>query len=130
MLSISSAYLGGHSPPLQFASRVLFSDTARTPKAVPQAAVVITNPVHLAVALEYVDEKMDAPRVVAKGQRLVAEKIKELARENDVPIVENPPLAWALFPAVEVGDFIPEEFYRAVAEVLAYVYRIRESRVA
>ncbi|MCP4714713.1 MAG: flagellar biosynthesis protein FlhB [Deltaproteobacteria bacterium] len=90
---------------------------------VPKADVVITNPVHLAVALKYDRLAMDAPTVVAKGARLMAEKIKEIARNNNVPVVENKPLAQSLYKQVEVGDSIPEKLYRAVAEVLAYVYQ-------
>lgn len=89
---------------------------------VPKADVVITNPVHLAVALQYDRASMAAPKVVAKGARLLAEKIKKIARENNVPIIENKPLAQSLFKTVEVGDSIPEALYKAVAEVLAYVY--------
>lgn len=89
---------------------------------VPRADVVITNPVHVAVALKYDRMSMDAPQVVAKGARLIAEKIKKIARENGVPIVENKPLAQSLYKTVEVGESIPETLYKAVAEVLAYVY--------
>ncbi len=89
---------------------------------VPRADVVVTNPVHVAVALKYDRATMDAPQVVAKGARLIAEKIKKLARENGVPIVENKPLAQSLYKTVEVGESIPETLYKAVAEVLAYVY--------
>jgi flagellar biosynthetic protein FlhB len=108
---------------LEFARR-------RMMEAVPEAAVVITNPVHLALALKYEEDDMDAPQVVAKGQRLLAERIKEIARDHDIPVIENRELAQALYPTVEVGDFIPEQFYRAVAEVLSYVYRLKETRVA
>jgi len=97
----------------------------RMMEAVPEAAVVITNPTHLAIALKYDEEEMDAPQVVAKGMNHLAEKIKEIARDNGVPVVENPDLARALYPHVDVGDLIPHEFYRAVAEVLAYVYSLR-----
>jgi len=89
---------------------------------VPQADVVVTNPVHVAVALKYDRMTMDAPQVIAKGARLIAEKIKKIARENGVPIVENKPLAQSLYKTVEVGESIPETLYKAVAEVLAYVY--------
>jgi len=91
---------------------------------VPNANVVVTNPTHLAVALKYDPEKMDAPVVVAKGARLIAEKIKEVAQKHDVPVVENKPLARTLFKSTEVGDVIPVELYRAVAELLAYVYQL------
>ncbi|MBU0742394.1 flagellar biosynthesis protein FlhB [bacterium] len=93
---------------------------------VPRADVVVTNPTHFAVALRYSAGDM-APRVVAKGQDSLAETIKRIARENRVPVLENKPLARALHKIVEVGAFIPDEFYQAVAEVLAYVYRLKRS---
>jgi flagellar biosynthetic protein FlhB len=93
--------------------------------AVPDADVVITNPVHLAVALKFDAEQMVAPTVIAKGAGSVAERIKATAREHQVPIVEDKPLAQALHKMVEIGEFIPVELYRAVAEVLAYVYRLK-----
>jgi flagellar biosynthetic protein FlhB len=93
--------------------------------AVPEADVVITNPVHLAVALKFDAAQMAAPTVVAKGAGPVAERIKAIARENEVPIIEDKPLAQALHKMVEIGDLIPVELYRAVAEVLAYVYRLK-----
>ena len=96
---------------------------------VPRAHVVVTNPTFLAVALRYEMEKMQAPVVVAKGARLMAERIREIAVSNGVPIVENAPLAQMLYKSVEIGSQIPEHLYRAVAEVLAYVYQIdRRSR--
>lgn len=91
---------------------------------VPKADVVVTNPTHFAVALRYDSEKSDAPIVVAKGQRLTAQKIKDIAAANNIPIVENVPLARALFASVDVGMPIPGELYQAVAEILAYVYRL------
>jgi flagellar biosynthetic protein FlhB len=94
---------------------------ARMMKAIPEADAVITNPTHIAVAIKYDYETMDAPYVVAKGERQVALKIREVAMENDVPMVENPPLARALYTNAEIGEAIPMEFYQAVAEVLAYV---------
>ena len=97
----------------------------RMMKKVPQADVVITNPVHVAVALKYDNKKHQAPVVVAKGARRLAERIKEVAREHDIPIVENPPLAQALYKTVEIGREIPIELYRTVAEILAYVYRLK-----
>ena len=97
---------------------------------VPTADVVITNPTHYAIALKYDMETMVAPAVVAKGQNLVAEKIKQIAREAGIPTVENKPLAQALFRAVEIGQGIPEELYKAVAEILAYVFRLKERRTA
>jgi flagellar biosynthetic protein FlhB len=96
---------------------------------VPRAAVVVTNPTFLAIALQYETEKTAAPVVVAKGARLMAERIREIAAANRVPIVENAPLAQMLYKSVDVGGYIPEQLYRAVAEVLAYVYQIdRRSR--
>jgi flagellar biosynthetic protein FlhB len=92
---------------------------------VSKADVVITNPIHYAVALGYDADKMDAPIIMAKGARLVAERIKEMAREHDIPIVENPPLAQSLFKGAEVGQAIPLELFGAVAEVLAYVYNLK-----
>jgi len=92
---------------------------------VPQADVVITNPTHLAVALRFDPAEMAAPRVVAKGADHIAERIRDIAREHDVPLVENPALAQALHRMADVGDTIPVELYRAVAEVLAYVYRLK-----
>ncbi len=97
----------------------------RMMEAVPEADVVITNPVHLALALKFDAAKMIAPTIVAKGSGYVAERIKEIARIHQVPIIENKPLAQALHKMVEIGDFIPVELYRAVAEVLAYVYRLK-----
>lgn len=91
---------------------------------VPAADVVITNPVRFAIALRYDPDKMDAPVVVAKGQRLIAERIRSLAVDHDVPIVERPPLARTLFKNVEVGHSVPETLFRAVAEVMAFVYQV------
>ncbi len=91
---------------------------------VPRATVVIVNPIHLAVALRYDRERMPAPVVIAKGRRLVAERIVQRAKERGIPIVEDPPLARALFYGVQVGEAIPVALYRAVAEVLAYVYLV------
>jgi flagellar biosynthesis protein FlhB len=97
----------------------------RMMKKLPEADVVITNPTHIAVALKYDRKKNLAPICVAKGARKVAERIKEVAREHNIPIVENPPLARALFKGVDVGQEIPLELYKAVAEVLAFVYRLK-----
>jgi flagellar biosynthesis protein FlhB len=94
--------------------------------AVPKATVVITNPTHYAVALEYHRGAMAAPRVLAKGQNLIAQRIKAIAREHGVPVVENPPLARALYSSAEIGDFIPPGLFEAVAEVLAYLIRLRQ----
>ncbi len=98
---------------------------SRMMQAVPLADVVVTNPVHLAVALKYEQSESEAPMVVAKGQRRIAEQIKQIAREHDIPIVEDKPLAQALFKMCDVGQFIPAQLYRAVAEMLAYVYRLK-----
>jgi flagellar biosynthetic protein FlhB len=92
---------------------------------VPKADVVVTNPTHYAVALEYDREVMSAPRVTAKGADFIAERIKEIARENDVAIVENPPVAREIYRLVDIGQEVPEEFFRTVAEILAYVYRLK-----
>ncbi|MGE3769706.1 MAG: flagellar biosynthesis protein FlhB [Bdellovibrionales bacterium] len=92
---------------------------------VPDADVVITNPTHFAVALEYKVGKMHAPRVLAKGQDMIALKIREVAAENDVPLVENPPLARALHKSCDIDEEIPVEHYQAVAEVISYVYRLK-----
>lgn len=93
--------------------------------AVPKADVVVTNPTHYAVALKYDPVTMGAPMVVAKGERLLAQRIKEVARRSGVPILEEPPLARALFAAVPVGQYIPAHLFHAVAEVLAWVYSLR-----
>ena len=93
-------------------------------KAVPDADVIVTNPTHFSVAIRYDPEKMGAPRVTAKGADLIALRMRQLARQSDVPIVERPPLARALYWGVEVGQEVPFEHYEAVAELLAYVYRI------
>lgn len=95
---------------------------------VPKATAVIVNPTHYAVALRYDQQTMPAPKVVAKGKNYLALRIREKAREHRVPLVENPPLARALYDQVEVGQEIPVGLYRAVAEVLAYVYRILHGR--
>ncbi len=99
---------------------------SRMMQDVPTADVVITNPTHYAVAVKYDPQTGDAPKVVAKGQDLIAQNIKKIAGEAEVPIVENKPLARALYASSEVGDFIPIELYEAVAEVLAYVYTLKK----
>ncbi len=97
---------------------------------VPQADVVVTNPTELAIAIKYDAETMAAPRVVAKGKEYMALRIRQIAIEYGVPIVERKPLAQALFRTVEVGDEIPPQFYKAVAEILAYVYELTGKRPA
>lgn len=94
---------------------------------VPEADVVVTNPTRLAVALKYDNTTMDAPRVVAKGAGPVAKNIREIARENNVPLVENKELARNLYRLVDIGKEVPMEYYQAVAEVLAYVYRMKNT---
>jgi len=95
----------------------------RMMSAVPEADVVITNPTHYAVALQYDEKVNSAPAVVAKGQDYIARKIREVATEHNVEIVENPPLAQSLFAMCEVGDEIPDDLYQAVADILVFVYR-------
>ena len=99
----------------------------RMMQEVPKADVIVTNPTHLAVAIMY-QAGMVAPVVLAKGQDLVAERIKKIARENRITIVENKPLARALYESVEVGGSVPHELYQAVAELLAYVYRLKKKK--
>ncbi|MFO1518468.1 MAG: type III secretion system export apparatus subunit SctU [bacterium] len=96
------------------------------PKQVKSADAVITNPVHVAVAIKYDRSEMNAPEVVAKGQRLFAEAIRKVAEENKVPIMRNVPLAWSLVE-LEVGDEVPEELYTAIAEILAIVYKMKQN---
>ena len=96
----------------------------RLRRDVPKADVVVTNPTHVAVALQYDADAMPAPKVVAKGADYVALRIRQIAKECGVPIVERPPLARALHESVEVGQYIPERLYKAIAEVLAYVYEL------
>jgi flagellar biosynthetic protein FlhB len=92
---------------------------------VPKADVIITNPTHLAMAIFYQMKKMEAPKVVAKGSGFIAEKIIEIARNHHIPVIENRPLARILYKTVEVGQMIPSSFYHAVADILAYVYRMK-----
>jgi flagellar biosynthetic protein FlhB len=101
----------------------------RMMQAVKKADVVVTNPTHIAVAIVYEKGSMSAPRVVAKGADLIAQKIKKVAAEAGVPMVENVPLARTLFKSVKVGQFIPRALYQAVAEVLAYVYKLRNNNL-
>lgn len=97
----------------------------RMMQAVPQADVIITNPTHLAVALKYDAAKMTAPQLTAKGAEKIAEKIREIARNHNIPVVENKELARSLYATVKIGREIPAALYRATAEVLAYVYKLR-----
>ncbi|MDH4098957.1 MAG: flagellar biosynthesis protein FlhB [Nitrospirota bacterium] len=98
----------------------------RMMQEVPKADVVITNPTHFAIAIKYDPLSMAAPQVVAKGTELIAQKIKEIAKEHKVPVVENKPLAQTLYKTVEIGQFIPPNLFQAVAEVLAYVYKLKK----
>ena len=115
------------SPQLKSRVRQLQREVARNRMmgAVPTADVVVTNPTHIAVALKYEPGDMDAPFVVAMGERLIAERIKELAIEHGIPVVEDKPLARALFKMCDVGQVIPANLYKAVAELLAYVYKTK-----
>jgi flagellar biosynthesis protein FlhB len=94
---------------------------------VPNADVVITNPTHYAVALSYKIDSMEAPKVIAKGVGFLALKIRELAQEHGIPLVENKPLAQTLYKSVEIGDYIPASLYKAVAEILAYIYKAKNA---
>jgi flagellar biosynthetic protein FlhB len=95
---------------------------------VPTATAVIVNPTHYAIAIKYSIDTKGAPKVVAKGKNYLALRIKQMAIDNQVPIIENPPLAQGLYKSVDVGQEIPAEFYKAVAEVLAYIFRIMNGR--
>jgi flagellar biosynthetic protein FlhB len=101
---------------------------SRMMQEVPKADVIITNPTHYAIAINYDKASFSAPRVLAKGQNLIAMNIKKIGEENKIPIVENKPLARALYAQVEIGEQIPEDLFHAVAEVLAYVYKLKKKR--
>lgn len=96
----------------------------RMASEVPKADVIVTNPTHYAIALKYDADRSNAPKVIAKGMDLVALRIREIAAEHGIPIIERPPLARALYRLCDVGHEIPEQFYNAVAEILAYVYEL------
>ena len=100
----------------------------RMMSSVPKSDVVITNPTTLAIALQYDRKLMQAPLVLAKGKGLIARKIRDLAIEHGIPVLERKPLAWAMYESVEIGDEIPAEFYKAIAEVLAFVYRLKKDK--
>jgi flagellar biosynthesis protein FlhB len=120
------------SPPevrAQIRKRQIQAARARMMAAIPQADVVVTNPTHFAVALSY-DGSHPAPVVVAKGQDFVAKQIRRIAEENNIPIVPDPPLARSLHASVEIGQMIPAELFAAVAQVLAFVYRMAGRRKA
>jgi flagellar biosynthetic protein FliR/FlhB len=93
---------------------------------VPKATVVVTNPTHFAVALRYEKDKDSAPLVLAKGADIIAQRIKKIAKENKIPIVENKQLARALYASVEIDQQVPVELFQAVAEIIAYVYSLRK----
>ncbi len=108
----------------QLHQEMAMSDVAQN---VAKSDVVVTNPTHLAIAIRYDTSEMIAPQIMAKGQRLYAQHIRELAEQNGIPIMRNIPLAWALVE-LEVGDEIPEDLYQAVAEILAFVYRLKAEK--
>lgn len=95
---------------------------------VPKADVVVTNPTHYAIAIQYDAQKMSAPKVLAKGKDLIAQKIKEIAAEHNIPIVEDKPLAQLLYKTVEIDEQIPQELFKAVAQILAYIYQMKKIR--
>jgi len=101
---------------------------SRMMQDIPGSTVVVTNPTHLAVVLRYDTEVDEVPVVTAKGADYVAERIKEVAREHDIPIIENKPLARTIYQEVEIGENIPIDLYQAVAEILALVYEINEKK--
>ncbi|MFA5103982.1 MAG: flagellar biosynthesis protein FlhB [Candidatus Margulisiibacteriota bacterium] len=101
----------------------------RMMSSVPQADVVVTNPTHLAVAISYQAPKMKAPKLLAKGRFEIAEQIKAIAEKNNIPIVENEELARAIYRSAKIGEEMPNELYQAVAEVLAFVYKLKKDRV-
>ena len=119
------------NPQIKMRIRRIQRDLARRQmmKEVPHATAVIVNPTHYAVAIRYSLEAAGAPKVVAKGKNYLAQRIRQKAIEHEVPIVENPPLARALYKSVEVGQEIPADLYRAVAEILAYIYRLMNGRL-
>ena len=98
-------------------------------KEIEKATAVIVNPTHYAVAIRYRSSAMAAPTVVAKGKNYLALRIRQIAGEHMVPIIENPPLARALYKSAEVGQEIPADFYRAIAEILAYIYKLRGRKI-
>ena len=96
--------------------------------AVPDADFVVTNPIHIACALKYKAEEMESPMLIAKGTELIAKKIITIAKEHDVPVIENPPVARALFKMVDLNQQIPPELYKAIAEILLFVYNLKNNR--
>jgi flagellar biosynthesis protein FlhB len=124
----NKATMGDESVKRKIIAQGLQRARQRMMQDVPKADVVVTNPTHIAVALAYTGEEGKAPIVLAKGRGFVAQRIREIAKENNVPVLERKPLARALFASVEIGKEIPYELFKAVAEVLAYVYRIKGKR--
>ena len=119
------------NPEVRQRQRQIQREMARRRKAikdVPKADVVVTNPTHFAVALKYDPDEGPAPKVIAKGTDLLAQQIKSIAKEHEIPMVENRALARTLYSTVEIGDVIPPELYTAVAEVLAFVYSLRRQQ--
>jgi flagellar biosynthetic protein FlhB len=118
------------NPQIKARIRRIQRDLARRSmmKEVPRASAIIVNPTHYSVALQYDRKSSAAPRVVAKGKNYLARRIREIAGEHQIPIVENPPLAQALYKSVDVGQEIPPHLYRAVAEILAYIFRVAHHR--
>ena len=119
------------NPQLKMRIRRMQRDSLRRQmmKEIPKATAVIVNPTHYAVAIRYSVDAPGAPKVVAKGRNYVAARIRGKAIEHQIPIIENPPLAQALYKAVEIGQEIPSSLYRAVAEILAYIYRLMNGRL-
>ncbi len=119
------------SPQLKARVRQVQRDMARSRMmdAVPMADVVVANPTHIAVALKYDADKGDAPVVLAKGERKIAQKIKQIAKDHGVPVIEDKPLARALFKICEIGDMVPANLFKAVAEILAHVYKLKGKKV-
>ncbi|MPN61437.1 Flagellar biosynthetic protein FlhB [bioreactor metagenome] len=102
--------------------------TGRMMQNVPDASVIITNPTHIAIAIKYESGKSNAPTLIAKGSGHVAIKIKEIAKEHEIPIIENKPLARLMFNEVDIETEIPSEMYQAVAEILALVYKMKKGK--
>jgi flagellar biosynthetic protein FlhB len=119
------------NPQMKARIRRLQRDRARRQmmKEIPKAAAVVVNPTHFAVALRYQVDAMTAPVVVAKGKNYLALRIRQIAIEHQVPIIENPPLAQALYSSVDVGQEIPPHLYRAVAEILAYIFKLMHGKL-
>jgi flagellar biosynthesis protein FlhB len=119
------------NPQMKARIRRLQRDRARRQmmKEIPKASAVVVNPTHFAVALRYHVEAMAAPVVVAKGKNYLARRIRQIATEHEIPIIENPPLAQALYHSVDVGQEIPPHLYRAVAEILAYIFKLMNGRL-